>query len=45
MKAVTLVLQDGTEFKGKSFGYERPVAGEVVFAIPRVLQTPVMQVS
>ena len=31
MKAVTLVLQDGTEFKGKSFGYERPVAGEVVF--------------
>ena len=31
MKEVTLVLQDGTEFKGKSFGYESPVAGEVVF--------------
>ena len=31
MKDVTLVLQDGTEFKGKSFGYEKPVAGEVVF--------------
>ena len=31
MKDVTLVLQDGTTFKGKSFGYEKPVAGEVVF--------------
>jgi len=31
MKDVTLVLQDGTEFKGKSFGYEKAVAGEVVF--------------
>ena len=31
MKDVTLVLQDGTRFKGKSFGYEKPVAGEVVF--------------
>jgi len=31
MKDVTLVLQDGTKFKGKSFGYEKPVAGEVVF--------------
>ncbi len=31
MKDVTLVLQDGTKFKGKSFGYEMPVAGEVVF--------------
>ncbi len=31
MKDVTLVLQDGTEFHGKSFGYENPVAGEVVF--------------
>jgi carbamoyl-phosphate synthase small subunit len=31
MRDVTLVLQDGTEFKGKSFGYEKPVAGEVVF--------------
>ena len=31
MKDVTLVLEDGTRFKGKSFGYEVPVAGEVVF--------------
>lgn len=31
MRDVTLVLQDGTKFKGKSFGYEKPVAGEVVF--------------
>ena len=31
MKDVTLVLQDGTKFFGKSFGYEKAVAGEVVF--------------
>ncbi len=31
MKEVTLVLEDGTRFKGKSFGYDAPVAGEVVF--------------
>ena len=31
MKDVTLVLSDGTTFKGKSFGYEKAVAGEVVF--------------
>lgn len=31
MKKVTLVLQDGTKFHGLSFGYEQPVAGEVVF--------------
>lgn len=31
MKNVTLVLEDGTLFHGKSFGYEQPVAGEVVF--------------
>ena len=31
MKKVTLVLQDGTEFHGESFGYEQNVAGEVVF--------------
>ncbi len=31
MKDVTLVLEDGTTFKGKSFGYDVPVAGEVVF--------------
>ena len=26
-----MVLSDGTKFHGKSFGYEKPVAGEVVF--------------
>ena len=31
MKDVTLVLQDGTKFQGKSFGYDNPVVGEVVF--------------
>ena len=30
-KSLHLVLEDGTIFKGKSFGYEKPVAGEVVF--------------
>ena len=31
MRNVTLLLQDGTKFHGKSFGYDKPVAGEVVF--------------
>ena len=31
MKEVTLVLDDGTQFHGQSFGYEKNVAGEVVF--------------
>lgn len=31
MKKVTLVLSDGTKFHGKSFGYDAPAAGEVVF--------------
>ena len=31
-----LVLDDGTVFKGKSFGYEKPVAGEVVFSTAMV---------
>ncbi len=31
MRKVTLLLDDGTRFHGTSFGYERPVAGEVVF--------------
>ena len=31
MRNVTLVLEDGTKFHGKSFGYDSPVAGEVVF--------------
>ena len=30
-KPLHLVLEDGTVFKGKSFGYEKAVAGEVVF--------------
>ena len=31
MKNVTLILSDGTKFHGRSFGYDAPVAGEVVF--------------
>ena len=31
MRKVTLVLDDGSRFEGLSFGYEKPVAGEVVF--------------
>ena len=31
-----LVLEDGTIFKGKSFGYEKPTAGEVVFSTSMV---------
>lgn len=31
MRKVTLLLSDGTAFHGHSFGYEAPVAGEVVF--------------
>lgn len=31
MRNVTLVLNDGIQFHGKSFGYEKPVSGEVVF--------------
>lgn len=31
LKKVKLILEDGTEFIGKSFGSERSVAGEVVF--------------
>lgn len=31
MRNVTLILDDGSRFNGKSFGYEKPVAGEVVF--------------
>jgi carbamoyl-phosphate synthase large subunit len=30
-KDLHLVLEDGTVFRGKSFGYEHPIAGEVVF--------------
>ena len=31
MRKVTLLLSDGTRFHGSRFGYEAPVAGEVVF--------------
>lgn len=31
MKSVTLILDDGSRFHGKSFGYEKSVSGEVVF--------------
>ncbi len=31
MRKVKLILEDGTVFEGKSFGYEKSVAGEVVF--------------
>ena len=31
MKKVTLILSDGTQFHGESFGFDAPVAGEVVF--------------
>jgi carbamoyl-phosphate synthase small subunit len=31
VKKVKLILEDGTEFTGKSFGAEKSVAGEVVF--------------
>ena len=30
-RKATLVLEDGSEFTGYSFGYESPVAGEIVF--------------
>ena len=30
-KRATLILEDGTRFEGKSFGYEASTAGEVVF--------------
>ena len=31
MRNVTLILDNGSQFHGKSFGYEKPIAGEVVF--------------
>lgn len=30
-KEIKLVLEDGSEYKGKSFGYEKSLSGEVVF--------------
>ncbi len=35
-RPLNLVLEDGTVFEGKSFGYEAPVSGEVVFATAMV---------
>ena len=31
-RKATLTLEDGTIFEGRSFGYEKPCAGEVVFS-------------
>ena len=31
LRKVRLILEDGTTFEGKSFGYEKSAAGEVVF--------------
>ena len=31
MKDVTLILENGSRYKGKSFGYDKGVQGEVVF--------------
>ena len=31
LKSASLILDDGTIFRGKSFGYEKSVSGEVVF--------------
>lgn len=31
LKRASLILDDGTVFRGKSFGYDKPAAGEVVF--------------
>ncbi len=30
-KKIKLTLEDGTEFNGKSFGFDKSVSGEVVF--------------
>ena len=30
-KSAVLILEDGTEFRGRSFGYDGSTAGEVVF--------------
>ena len=31
-RKATLILEDGTIFEGRPFGYEKPCAGEVVFS-------------
>jgi carbamoyl-phosphate synthase small subunit len=35
-RPVSLILEDGTVFKGKSFGFEQPANGEVVFSTAMV---------
>lgn len=50
MRNVTLVLSDGSKFHGKSFGYDAPVAGEVVFntamvGYPESLTDPLMRAN
>jgi len=30
-RRAVLILEDGTRFEGKSFGFEAPTSGEVVF--------------
>ena len=54
MRNVTLILDDGSRFHGKSFGYEKPVAGEVVFntamtganvSVPQYFSRPGMDIS
>ena len=43
---VSLILADGTCFKGESFGYEHPVSGELVFntAAESLCSTPLWPV-
>ena len=35
-KPIKLILEDGTEFSGKSFGKEKSISGEVVFSTAMV---------
>jgi hypothetical protein len=50
MKKAKLVLENGKEFTGTSFGYEKSIAGEVVFntamtGYPESLTDPFLQRS
>ena len=40
MRKVKLILEDGTAFEGKSFGYEKSIAGEVVFYTAMTVRYP-----
>ena len=47
-KRATLLLEDGTRFEGKSFGFPASTSGEVVFntamtGYPESLPTPLMR--